>query len=201
VRPAPLPPEFFARDAVRVARDLLGCLLVSDLGGARCVVRLVEVEAYTGPRDPASHAAGWRRSPRNETMYGPPGRAYVYFTYGMHWCANAVTGREGWPTAVLLRAGEPLAGLETMRRRRRVADDRLLAAGPARLTQALGIDRTMDGQRLDRRPLWIAPGVPVPASARGRSARIGISKGAERMLRFYVRGSPWLSRAGPPAGG
>jgi len=190
----PLPAGFFARDAVSVARDLLGCRLVSEIGGTRCVVRLVEVEAYTGPRDPASHAAGGHRSARNETMYGPPGRAYVYFTYGMHWCANVVTGRVGWPTAVLLRAGEPLEGLKAMRERRRHVADRLLTAGPARLTEALGIGREMDGHDLRRTPLWLTAGEPVTASRRARSPRIGVSRGAERLLRFYERGNPFVSR-------
>lgn len=193
MNPAPLPPEFFARDAVRVARDLLGRLLISEIGGVRCAVRLVEVEAYTGPGDAASHAAGGRRSPRNETMYGPPGLAYVYFTYGMHWCANVVTGREGWPTAVLLRAGEPVEGIEAMRRRRKIGDDRLLTSGPARLTMALGITRAMDAHRLDAPPLWISAGSPVPPSRRVRATRIGITRAKDRLLRFYERGNPWVS--------
>ena len=191
----PLPPEFFARDATSVARDVLGCLLVSDVGGARCVVRLVEVEAYTGPRDAASHCAGWHRSPRNESMYGPPGHAYVYFTYGMHWCCNIVTGREGYPCAVLIRAGEPLVGLETMRKRRGgdVAD-RLLCSGPARLAEAMGITRELDGHDLRRPPLFLARGEPIPARRRRRSVRIGISKAKERLLRFYEADNPNVSR-------
>jgi DNA-3-methyladenine glycosylase len=190
----PLPAAFFARDATSVARDCLGRLLVSDIGGERCVVRIVEVEAYTGPRDPASHAAAWHRSPRNEVMYGAPGRAYVYFTYGMHWCVNVVTGREGYPSAVLVRAGEPLAGLEVMRRRRNGITDHLLAAGPARLTAALGITRDQNGHDLRRPPLWLAAGTPVPPWRRRRSVRIGISAGRERKLRFAERGNPWVSR-------
>ena len=198
MNPGPLPLEFFARDAATVARDLLGRLLVSEVDGVRCGVRLVEVEAYTGPRDPASHAAGWRRSARNEAMYGPPGCAYVYFTYGMHWCFNVVTGREGYPSAVLVRAGEPVLGIEVMRGRRRAVADRLLASGPARLTAALGITRALDGRRLDTPPLWIAAGSPLSRSAAARSARVGISKAKDRLLRFYEKGSPWVSR---PVGG
>jgi DNA-3-methyladenine glycosylase len=190
----PLPAAFFARDATSVARDCLGRLLVSEIGGARCVVRIVEVEAYTGPRDPASHAAAGRRSPRNEVMYGPPGLAYVYFTYGMHWCVNVVTGREGYPSAVLLRAAEPVEGLTVMRGRRSGVPDRLLTAGPARLTAALGISREQNGHDLRRPPLWLAAGTPLPTWRRGRSVRIGISVGQERKLRFFERGNPWVSR-------
>ena len=195
MRPRPLPAAFFARDVVSVARDLLGRILVSDVGGSRCAVRIVETEAYLGPHDPASHAWRWRRSPRNESMYGPPGHAYVYFTYGMHWCFNVVTGRAGFPSAVLVRAGEPLEGEETMRRRRGVSDDRLLAAGPARLTEALGITRALDGHRLSESPLWLARGHAVPASRRRRSARIGVTRARERLLRFCVKDNPYVSKA------
>jgi len=190
----PLPAAFYARSAEAVAGDLLGRLLVSEVGGRRCAVRIVEVEAYTGPRDPASHAAGWHRSPRNEAMYGPGGLAYVYFTYGMHWCFNVVTGRAGYPCAVLVRAGEPVEGLAHMRRRRGVRDDRLLASGPARLAEALGITRALDGHVLDAPPLWLARGRPVPARRRRRTPRIGIRRARERRLRFLELGSPWISR-------
>ena len=190
----PLPAAFFARDATSVARDCLGRLLVSDIGGARCIVRIVEVEAYTGPRDPASHAAGWHRSLRNDVMYRRPGLAYVYFTYGMHWCVNVVTGRAGYPSAVLLRAGEPLAGLEAIRVRRGNLADRLLAAGPARLTEALGITGEHNGHDLRRPPLWFAAGTPVPTWRRRRSVRIGISRARERKLRFIELDNPHVSK-------
>ena len=192
--PEPLPAGFYVRAAEAVAGDLLGRLLVSEVDGARCVVRIVEVEAYTGPRDPASHAAGWHRSPRNEAMYGAGGRAYVYFTYGMHWCFNVVTGRAGYPSAVLVRAGEPLEGLAHMRRRRGVADDRLLVSGPARLAEALGIARALDGHPLDGPPLWLAAGRPVPGPRRRRTVRVGISRARERRLRFLERDNPWVSK-------
>ncbi|HWO90015.1 MAG TPA: DNA-3-methyladenine glycosylase, partial [Gemmatimonadales bacterium] len=140
------------------------------------------------------HAAGGRRSRRNETMYGPPGRAYVYFTYGMHWCFNVVTGEDGYPSAVLVRALEPIAGLEVMRRRRGGVSDRLLTSGPARLTQALGITRRQDGHQLDCPPLWLSPGDPVPPPRITSTARVGITRAAAWPLRFYESGSPFVSR-------
>ena len=194
MNPRPLPPGFFARDTVVVAKALLGQLLVSVVGGRRCLARIVETEAYVGPHDPACHAAGWRRTPRTEVLYGPPGLAYVYFTYGMHWCLNVVTEPEGYPAAVLLRAAEPLAGLATMRRRRGRVPDLALAAGPARLTQALGVDRRLNGHRLGVRPLWIAAGVSVPSRQVVAGPRIGIRVAADWQLRFYVRGNPFVSR-------
>ncbi len=194
MRPEPLPQAFYARAAADVARDLLGRLLVSTVGGRRCLARIVEVEAYTGPRDPASHAARWHRSARNAAMYGPPGHAYVYFTYGMHWCFNVVTRRAGYPSAVLVRALEPLEGLDLMRRRRGGAADRLLTSGPARLTQALGISRAHDGHPLDRAPLWIAAGEVVAPKQRRAATRIGIRRATERLLRFYERDNPFVSR-------
>jgi len=189
----PLPPEFYARDTAAVARALLGQLLVSSIGGRRCLARIVETEAYVGPHDPACHAAGWRRTPRTEVMYGPPGVAYVYFTYGMHWCLNVVTGREGYPAAVLLRAAEPLRGLTAMRERRGPVPDRALASGPARLTEALGIDRRMYGQPLCERPLWIAAGERVPPRRIVVGPRIGIRLAADWPLRFHVRDNPFVS--------
>ena len=184
--PRPLPLRFYARDTVQVAKGLLGRLLVSTIGGRRCVARIVETEAYVGPHDPACHAAGWRRTPRNEVLYGKPGLAYVYFTYGMHWCVNVVTEREGFPAAVLLRALEPLEGLATMRRRRGVDAAELLAAGPARLTEALGIDRKRNGHRLTEPPLWIAAGAPVSPRRVVAGPRIGIRVATDWKLRFYV---------------
>jgi DNA-3-methyladenine glycosylase len=194
VTPRPLSLRFYARDTVEVAKALLGRLLVSTVGGRRCVARIVETEAYVGPHDPACHAADWRRTPRNEVLYGEPGLAYVYFTYGMHWCANVVTEREGFPAAVLLRALEPLEGLATMQRRRRGSAAALLAAGPARLTQALGIDRRLNGHRLTEPPLWIAAGRRVAAERVVAGPRIGIRVAADWKLRFYVRDNPYVSR-------
>jgi DNA-3-methyladenine glycosylase len=193
VSPRPLPLEYYARDTVAVAQALLGQLLVSVVEGRRCLARIVETEAYLGPHDPACHAAGWRRTARNEVLYGPPGLAYVYFTYGMHWCANVVTEREGFPAAVLLRAAEPLEGLSVMRRRRGGVGDEVLAAGPARLTQALGIDRSLNGHRLTGRPLWIAEGEPVSPRRVAVAPRVGIRVAVDWKLRFYVSDSRYVS--------
>ena len=190
----PLGPEFYARDTVRVARDLLGCVLQTKVRGAETSGRIVEVEAYVGPHDPAAHGYGNRRSARNDKLFGPPGTAYVYFIYGMHWCFNAVTEQEGFPAAVLIRALEPLAGREVMQRRRRTDDPRGLCAGPGRLCQALGINQRLNGVSLSSDRLRILPA----DSKRKRviaSRRVGITKAAEWPLRFSLAGSPWLSRA------
>jgi DNA-3-methyladenine glycosylase len=194
-RPRPLPAGFFARDTVKVARDLLGCTLESRVRGVVAAGRIVEVEAYTGPHDPAAHGYGGRRTARNDRLFGPPGIAYVYFTYGMHWCFNAVTERDGYPSAVLIRALEPLAGLSTMKRRRgrtRLWD---LCSGPSKLCAALGITGALNGLRLDDRRLRILRGTGlVPAADVASGPRIGITRAANWPLRFYLRGSAWLSR-------
>lgn len=185
---------FYARPTVSVARRLIGQILVSSIGGRRTAGRIVEVEAYVGPEDPASHAFRGRRTPRCEAMYGEPGRAYVYFTYGMHWCLNAVTEVEGFPAAVLIRALEPLAGLEAMRRRRGAVPDRALCAGPARLCQALGITGKENGASLQAGRLRI---LRARAGSRPRvliGPRIGVNAGASLPLRFYLADSPWVSR-------
>jgi DNA-3-methyladenine glycosylase len=197
--PEPLPAAFFARDTIRVARGLLGCVLESRIGGAATAGRIVEVEAYVGPHDAAAHGYGNRRSPRNERLFGPPGTAYVYFIYGMHWCVNAVTERDGYPSAVLVRALEPLAGLETMRRRRRVRDDRLLCSGPARLCEALGITGRVNGVSLQGPTLRILPRTRRPRAIRV-TPRVGIRHAADWPLRFVEAGSPWTWGPGPGAG-
>jgi DNA-3-methyladenine glycosylase len=183
---------------VEVARRLLGQILVSDVGGVRrrTAGRIVEVEAYVGPHDPACHAYGHRRTARTEPLYGPPGTAYVYFTYGMHWCLNAVTEAEGYPAAVLIRALEPLTGLETMRRRRGGAriPDRRLCAGPARLCEALDVTGALNGAPLGQGVLRVVRG----GSPRRRSAvvvgpRVGITRAVDWPLRFYYKDCPWVS--------
>jgi len=183
---------------VEVARRLLGQILISDVGGARrrTAGRIVEVEAYVGPHDPACHAYGHRRTARTEPLYGPPGTAYVYFTYGMHWCLNAVTEAEGYPAAVLIRALEPLVGLETMRRRRGGAKvpDRRLCAGPARLCEALDVTGALNGASLANGALRVVRGEKRRAAPVVVGPRVGITAATEWPLRFYLKDSPWVSR-------
>ena len=187
------PPSFYDRDCADVARDLLGDIVVSRIGGRVTAGRIVETEAYVGPHDDASHAAARiGRTQRNEAMFGPPGVAYVYRIYGMHWCLNAVTGEEGYPAAVLIRALEPVQGIALMRKRRVGRTDRDLARGPARLCDALAITGAQNGHRLQRAPLFIVPGQQVHDIAVG--PRIGIVRAAELPLRFWERGSRWVSR-------
>lgn len=188
------PAGFFARDTKRVARDLLGCVLESRIRNVVTSGRIVEVEAYVGPHDPAGHGYGGRRTQRNDRLFGPPGIAYVYFTYGMHWCVNAVTEREGYPAAVLIRALEPLAGQDTMRRRRGRTNARELCSGPAKLCQALGITGRLNGMALNDRRLRILPGLRVPRPRVVCGPRIGITRAVDWPLRFYLRDSEWVSR-------
>lgn len=188
----PLPREFFARPAERVARELLGALLVSECDGERTAGRIVETEAYTGPDDPACHAsASVGRTERNAPLFGPPGTAYIHLNYGIHWCMNAVTGEPGYPAGVLIRALEPVEGEGTMRRRRGRDD---LTNGPARLTQALAVGPELQRHPLDRPPLLLAEGEPVPDPRVVAATRIGISRATERELRFYDADSRWVSR-------
>lgn len=189
-----LPQSFYARPARDVAIDLLGKLVVSTVDGVRTVGRIVETEAYTGPEDPASHAAARiGRTARNQAMFGPPGSAYVYLSYGIHWCLNAVSDRADHPGAVLIRALEPVDGLAAMRARRGTRD-RDLARGPGRLAQALGITGSLNGHTLDRHPLAFHAAPGVPADRIEATPRIGISRAADWPLRFTLRGSRFLSR-------
>ena len=189
----PLPLAFYARPTAEVARRLLGQILVSRIRGREAVGRIVETEAYIGPHDPACHAYGHRRTARTETLYGPPGTAYVYFTYGMHWCLNAVTERVDYPAAVLIRALEPLAGIALMRRRRGPVPDRALCAGPARLCEALGITGEQNGGSLERGAVRILAGVRTRLRV-AVTPRIGITTARDWPLRFVIADSRWLSR-------
>lgn len=189
-----MPRSFYDRDADEVAPELLNKLVVA---GGR-VGRIVEVEAYRGSEDPASHAY---RGPtrRNATMFGPAGHLYVYFSYGVHWCANAVCLPRGTAHAVLLRAVAPVQGLEEMCEARGTRRERDLGSGPGRLCQALGIGRDHDGADLVTGAAGVAirdDGTPPPGKP-GVGPRIGISQAAELPLRFWVPGDPSVSRARP----
>ena len=190
---AALTRSWFDRPAPEVAPELLGRHLVRRLGdGTVCRVRLVETEAYE-PDDPASHSF---RGPttRNATMFGEPGHLYVYLIYGMHHCLNVVTGPVGHGSAVLLRAAEPIDGLEAMRRNRGTERDLLLCRGPARLAQALGVDRSFDGADLcTSEDLWLEPGDPLPLRRMHRTVRVGLSRGAEITWRWLESGSRWAT--------
>ncbi|HET9603736.1 MAG TPA: DNA-3-methyladenine glycosylase [Gemmatimonadales bacterium] len=190
-RAATLPVRFFHRPADVVARDLVGCLVVSRLGDALTAARIVETEAYLGVDDPASHAWKGRRNAQNDAIYGAPATWYVYRSYGIHWCANLVCLQEGVAAAVLLRALEPLEGLEVMRARRGGVPDRLLASGPGRLTMALGMTRALDGEPMRTSAVTVHPA--ERATAITTTARVGITRAAEWPLRFVETGSPWAS--------
>ena len=193
-----LPRGVYLQPTLRVARTLLGKTLVHDGAEGRTAGRIVEVEAYRGPADRAAHSSGGRRTPRNEVMYGPPGYAYVYFIYGMYFCMNVVCQPAGVPEAVLLRALEPLEGIELMRRRRVLPDgpEWRLCRGPGVLCRALGITRADNGADLVRGALRILDAPPVPAARVARTARIGVAYAgadAARPWRFVIRGSPAVS--------
>jgi DNA-3-methyladenine glycosylase len=175
------------RPVLEVAPLLLGAVLRHGEVGCR----LTEVEAYDGSNDPGSHAFRGP-TPRNAVMFGPAGHLYVYFTYGMHWCANVVCGPEGRASAVLLRAGEIVEGVEVARARRPAARaDRDLARGPARLCQALGVGRDQNGHDLCAPPLTLEPGEPVGVVSTG--PRVGLRAAADRPWRFYLAGEPTVS--------
>lgn len=184
--PRPLRRSFFARDVNAVARDLIGSTMLFDgVGG-----RIVEVEAYHHT-DPAAHSFNGPTA-RNAVMFGPPGRAYVYRSYGIHWCVNFVCEDEGSASAVLIRALDPTQGLPTMRRRRKLTDERLLCAGPGRVCEALGITGAHNGLALDKRPFTLLARAEEVAIAIG--PRIGISKAVDRPWRYGLQGSRFLSK-------
>lgn len=201
----PFPRRFFSTDPATLARALLGQRLVRVLDdGTRLAGLIVETEAYLGPRDRAAHSFGGRRTPRNEAMYGRGGTAYVYFTYGMHYCFNVVAGDEGEPVAVLIRALEPTEGIERMlalrsgsRPRRKALAPAALCRGPANLCQALAIARSLNGIDLTRDPrLFVEQGLSAHGAGVVRTPRIGIDYAghwAKRLLRFHLHGHPAVS--------
>ena len=194
-RAAMLPVSFFDRSVATVARELLGALVVSTADDSRAAGIIVETEAYLGYDDPASHGYRHRRNARNQALFEPPGTWYVYLSYGMHWCANLVCSKAGEAGAVLLRALEPVEGLELMRDRRGGVADRQLCSGPGKLCQALAITRDLDGAPMRRSKVKVfqRDGARPPAAV--ATPRIGITKAADWPLRFVIDGSPWTSRA------
>lgn len=201
MEPHPIDPAFFEQPTLALARALVGTFLVHDAAEGRTVGRIVETEAYLGARDPAAHSY---RGPteRNRTMFGPPGRMYVYFIYGMHHCANVVSAPEGVGEAVLLRALEPVEGLELMIARRGRADSRELCRGPARLVRAMGLGPADDGAPLSGPRLYLLPRGALGAWPRRPrvvcDVRVGITRAADLPLRFLEKGNPHVSR---PASG
>lgn len=197
---AKLPRAFYTRaDVLAVARDLLGAVLVVPTRrGGRVAGRIVETEAYRAPEDRASHAWGGRRTRRTETMYGPGGTAYVYFVYGMYHQFNVVTGILDVPHAVLVRALQPVEGIELMRARRPGQPDVNLTSGPGKLSIALAIDRSLDGADLLDTRVWIERRErPIPTSSIACGPRIGIAYAgpwAAEPWRFWLRGNPFVSR-------
>lgn len=183
-----LPRSFYSRKTEIVARDLLGCILVHEINGKKISGKIVETEAYLGENDPGSHASRGM-TPRNKIMFGKPGVAYVYFIYGNHYCLNFVTEREGVAGAVLIRALEPLEGLEEMMRRRGRKNN--LTNGPGRLTQALGITRAHNGIDLTGDELYVLRGEKPKEIV--TTTRIGIREGADLKLRFYIKGNKFVS--------
>jgi DNA-3-methyladenine glycosylase len=197
---ARLPRGFFARPSLDVAPELLGHVLVRRLpDGLELRARLVETEAYHED-DPASHSYRGRTR-RNQVMFGEPGHLYVYFTYGMHHCMNVVTGMVGEGSAVLLRAAEPLDGLDAMALRRGTDRTQALCSGPARLAEALSVDRHLDGLDLVRGAVvWLERGDQLPPERVSVGPRVGIRRGVDRPWRFFEEESRWVSRGrpGPP---
>ena len=195
-----LTPSFFDRDPALVAPQLLGCVLVSTSGGALTAGRIVETEAYLGTDDAGSHAATHGITKRNAVMYGPPGTAYVYFTYGNHHMINLVCGSVGVAGAVLVRALEPLSGIDEMTSRRHGRSLRELCNGPGKLAQALGIDLSDNATLLGGGRLSVYDGERPPSGDVGVSGRVGLTAGFELDLRYYLKSSPFVSRGrtGPP---
>src|SRR5262245_18651878 len=190
----PLPRDFYARDPITVARELLGKILVGQSAEGFVSGRIVEAEAYLSSRDPACHAYRGRNR-KNPTMFGPAGHAYVYMIHA-RWCLNAVTEAEGVGSAVLIRAVEPLEGIGLMQQRRGRTELRDLARGPARLCQALGVTKALDGHDLtNEREVWITEDSKQNGQALEilRSRRIGVTSAASRLLRFFIAGNPYVS--------
>jgi DNA-3-methyladenine glycosylase len=189
-----LPRDFYNRETEIVAQEMLGTIIECSSPEGSTSAMIVETEAYIGEHDLACHAAAGRTK-RTALLYGPPGFSYVYFIYGMHWCFNAVTRAEGMPSAVLVRAVEPVSGKSLMRERRNdIPRDIDLTNGPGKLCEALGIDGAMNGVSLQRKPLVIREGRKVTPEEIETTPRIGISRAVDWPLRYTIRGNPYVSR-------
>jgi DNA-3-methyladenine glycosylase len=184
--------EVLKLDAVSAAKKILGWQLIKQEGNRQLVGRIIETEAYD-QTDAASHS--YRGvTPRTSIMFGQAGYAYIYFTYGMHYCFNVVTGPKDHGSAVLIRALEPIEGTEIMATRRKQTSIHNLTNGPAKLCQAMGIDRELNGHKLDKLPLMLIPDVPVSEKDIVTTTRIGITQDSHRPWRFYIRGNAFVSK-------
>jgi DNA-3-methyladenine glycosylase len=184
--------RFYDRPTLKVAKDLLGKYLVVQKNGKLLSGKIVETEAYIGYKDPTSHAYRGM-TPRNRVMFGSPGHAYVYFTYGMHHCLNLVTEKKGYPAAVLIRALEPTSGIELMMKRRKQKDLKNLTTGPAKLCQALGVDLKSNGTDLCSDFIYVEDG-GVQVKRIGSSIRIGVMEEKKRKWRFFIKNNDFVSR-------
>lgn len=185
-------PDFLENDATTVARRLLGCELLREIDGEAVRVRIVETESYD-QTDAASHSFKGK-TPRTEIMFGPSGYLYVYFTYGMHYCCNVVTGAAGEGSAVLIRAVEPIEGGSVLQKRRGKGGQEV-SNGPAKLCQALDIDRSLNGHDLRTMPLQLRTGREYSDDEVTQTTRVGISTAKDELRRFYVTNNPYVSRA------
>jgi len=197
-----LPREFFQRPTLEVCHDLIGQYFFSNHDGIVTGGRIVEAEAYCGPEDLGAHTSGGKRTARTEAMHGPKGHAYIYLIYGMYWCVNAVCGPADKPQACLIRALEPVTGLDEMRRRLKAkpeAKDQDLCKGPGKLCRALGLDKSHYGEDLQKDRLFLLPGGLEPGEEVGTSPRINIDYAGEfkdKPWRHYLRGNPCVSGPG-----
>ena len=183
---------FFNRNTIQVAKEILGCYLINKTREGTTIGKIVETEAYLA-NDPASHSFNGKTK-RNEKMFAPPGKAYIYFTYGMHHCFNVVTRPKGIGEAVLIRALEPISGIELMKKRRKTGDIHNFCNGPAKLVQALGIKKEMNGIDLTKGVLKIISGEDISEKDIVKTKRIGISKASNLKLRFYIKDNKFVSR-------
>ncbi len=185
--------SFYNRATLTVARELLGTYLIRRIGHEQLIGKIVEVEAYIGEDDPACHASRGKTN-RTALMFGPPGYAYIYFIYGMYYCLNAVTEAEGFPAAVLIRAVQPIAGIEKMKKLRKNSRLHQLTNGPGKLCQAFALDKGLNGVDLCSGEVFISAGEAVSTAHISVSSRIGIREGKDAPWRFYIKDNAFLSK-------